>query len=634
MGAADSPGIVSGENKPARVERGFSLPALAAGLGTAMLLAYHTTIRNGFVDFDDPSYVTQNDHVRTGLSWANIRWAFESIEAANWHPLTWLSHMLDCQLFGLNAAGHHAVSAGLHAVNAMLLFFLLDRATGFRWRSLSVAGLFALHPLNVETVAWAAERKSILCMFFSLLMVACYGWYARSPRPSRYFAVAFCFALALLSKPMAVTMPVLLLLLDYWPLCRLPMAQVGGGEARFGAGFGKLVLEKLPLFAMSAASSVITVVAQRRGHAMSTMQTFPLSQRLENAVWAYTQYIAKMIWPSHLAYIYPHTGSTLRAWEVCVRGAFLLGATYLVWRFRQRHHGVFGWGLFLIGLLPVIGIVQVGLQAMADRYAYLPLIGLFVIVVWEASDVALRFHVPMSARATFAVAVAIALAVSTSANVHNWQNNLTLFTHARDVTSPPYFQIEINLGAALNDAGRSSEAIEHFRAAERLGPDLFVPHFNIGYLLAQVGNNGDAIPELQEAIQCSRNDKERLRALNVLAVAYLDLKEDEKASETFSDLLAIQPHSLAGLAGRGQAYFDMARYHEASQDFSQAVKEKPAPELMLMAGKSLEAAGEPRDAAECYRQALLRDPHLTEARARLDALSLRLDRKSQSQPAK
>jgi tetratricopeptide (TPR) repeat protein len=623
MNAVASPVMGAEDNHPAGTERGFPFVPLAGLLGAATLAAYHGTIRNSFVDFDDPSYVTQNDHVRTGLNWANIRWAFQSTEAANWHPVTWLSHMLDCQLFGLNAAAHHAVSAGIHATNAILLFLLLDRATGFRWRSLCVAALFALHPLNVQTVAWAAERKSILCMFFSLLMVAAYGWYVKLPKPLRYLAVSFCFALALLSKPMAVTIPILLLLLDYWPLRRLP---IPGGDRKdqFGACLGKLFLEKLPLFAMSAASSLITVVAQRRGHAISTMQTFPLSQRLENAVWAYTQYIVKMFWPSRLAYIYPHTGNTLPAAEVCIRAALLVGATLLAWRLRERRYIVFGWGLFLMSLLPVIGIVQVGLQAMADRYAYLPLIGLFVIVVWLAHEALSRFHVPRLAQAAAALVVAGALAVTTSANVANWRNNLTLFTHAHDVTSPPYFQIELNLGAALSDAGRTSDAILHFQNAERLGPDLFIPHFDIGYLLAQGGNNHEAVAELQQAVQCARNDKERARALNVLAVAYLDLKNDEQASAAFSRLLAIQPQSVAGLAGRGQAYFNMARYREAGQDFSEALKETPAPELMLMAGKSLEAAGQPTEAAAYYRQALESNPNLSEARTRLDSLTSRL----------
>ena len=622
MSAAGSSQMRLEDDNPTRAVR-FPIAVMATGLFATTLLAYYSTIRNAFVDFDDPAYVTQNEHVRTGLSWANIRWALQSTEAANWHPLTWVSHMLDCQLFGLNAAGHHAVSAGLHAVNAVLLFLLLERAAGYRWRSLCVAALFALHPMNVETVAWAAERKSILCMLFSLLMVACYGWYAREPRLSRYLAVTLCFALALMSKPMAVTMPLLLLLLDYWPLRRLSVSQPGDRKVLFEANFAKLTLEKLPWFAMSAASSVITVMAQRRGHALSTMQTFPLFQRIENAIWACTQYIAKMIWPSRLAYIFPRTENSLPWWEIGIRATFLLGVTLLVWRFRERRHLVFGWGLFLIGLLPVIGIVQVGLQAMADRYAYLPLIGLFVIVVWEAGEAAHSLKVPMAARAAVGTAVAAVLAVITSANVAHWRSNLALFTHAHNVTSPPYFQIEINLGAALNDAGRTNEALEHFREAERLGPDLFIPHFNIGYLLTQLGNNSDAIPELRQAVQCSRNDRERARALNVLAVAYLDVKDNARAAQEFSKLLAIQPNSLAGLAGRGEAYFNMARYREAGQDFQLAVKEKPAPELMLMAGKSLEASGEAQQAADFYLRALQGDPGLTEARTRLDELSRR-----------
>jgi len=597
---------------------------VAVGLLVCLTFAvYLSAFRNGFVDLDDPAYVTDNAHVRSGFSWENVRWAFRSFEAANWHPVTWLSHMADCQIFGLNAAGHHFTNVLLQALNATLLFWLLYRATNFRWRSFLVAALFAVHPLNVQTVAWVAERKSLLCMLFSLVTVACYGQYARAPGVRRYLAVAGCFTLALLSKPMAVTLPIILLLLDYWPLQRLPSPGEPAGE-RFSKRFGALLLEKVPLLAMSGVSSWITVAAQREGHALSTMVTVPLQQRLENAVWSYARYVGKMFWPSRLAYIYPHPGNSLRVWQITAAGLLLIAVTILVWRFRERRHLVFGWGLFLIGLLPVIGIVQVGLQAMADRYAYLPLIGLFVMLVWEASAAASRWHVPNIVQTGATAGVVTALAVAAFINVGYWRNDLTLFRHAHEATSPPYFQIEINLGAALTDQGQREDALRAFRTAERLGPDLFTPHFNIGYLLAQAGDNNGAVPELREAVRCSINAKEKARALNNLAALYLEMGNNEQATDAFSEFIQLQPNLLAGWAGRGQALFNLARYQEASQDFAQAVRIRPAPELILMSGKALEEAGKLNEAADAYREAVRANPDLAEARERLELLDKRL----------
>jgi len=289
--------------------------ALAALLAVATLAVYYPATHNRFVDFDDGVYVTHNEHVQTGLSWRNVEWAFRSIEAANWHPLTWISHMADCQVFGLNTAGHHAVNVMLHAINAVLLFLLLHKATGFPWRSLCVAALFALHPLNVETVAWVSERKSLLSMLFSLLAVACYGWYARTPEAylqkwRRYVAVIFFFVLALLAKPMAVTLPVVLLILDFWPLERMPVP-CSIGDAQIWKRAGRLLAEKIPLLAISVASSWITVVAQHRGEAMTSTAALAMQQRIGNAIVAYAKYIGKMFWPSGLSYYYPHPGNRL-----------------------------------------------------------------------------------------------------------------------------------------------------------------------------------------------------------------------------------------------------------------------------------------------------------------------------------
>jgi protein O-mannosyl-transferase len=603
--------------------------ALAVLLGLATLAVYYPAMRNGFVDFDDRDYVTQNQHVQAGLSWRNVAWAFRSIEAANWHPLTWISHMADCQFFGLNATGHHAVSVVLHAINAVLLFLLLNRATGFRWRSFCVAALFALHPLHVETVAWVSERKSLLSMLFSLLAVACYAWYARTPEPAhaqkrlRYLAVVFFFALALLSKPMAVTLPLVLLILDYWPLERLPVPFSASDTRLVWRRLGKLLVEKIPLFAMSIASSWITLVAQQRGQAMTSTAAVTLKERLGNAIVSYAKYIGKMFWPSGLSYYYPHPGNRLAAWEILAAAILLLAISALVWRYRERRHLVFGWKLFVVTLLPVIGIVQVGLQAMADRYAYIPLIGLFVMIVWELSEAAERWHVPEAAQATVAALVAVALAAVTVINTGYWHDSVTLCTRAREVIPFANTRIETNLGAALLDTGHAAEAIVHFKIAESLAPDMFIPRFNIGYALAQGGNNSGAVPELQEAVRTAATAEEKTRALNSLAVAYMDLGENEQAVQAFSRLLEMQADSLAGRAGRGQAFYNLDRYDEASADFMAATELRPAPQLFLMAGKSLEAAGKSAEAEAEYRKALAGNAGLTEARERLNLLEQR-----------
>ena len=391
---------------------------------------------------------------------------------------------------------------------------------------------------------------------------------------------------------------------------------------------GKLLVEKIPLFAMSIASSWITVVAQHRGQAMTSNAVLTLKERVGNAIVSYAKYIGKMFWPSGLSYYYPHAGSRLTLWAILAAAASLLAITATVWRYRERRHLVFGWKLFVVTLLPVIGIVQVGLQAMADRYAYIPLIGLFVMIVWEASEAAQRWRVPAAAQAAIALLVAAAFALVTVINISYWHDSVTLCTHAREVIPFANTRIETNLGAALLDSGRAAEGIEHFKIAESLAPNMFIPHFDIGYALAQTGDNSHALPELQEALRTASSAEEKARALNSIAVAYLDLGANEQAAQAFSELLELQPTSLAGRAGRGQAFFNMSRFADASVDFVAATQLRPAPQLFLMAGKSLEANGKLREAEEQYRKALAGSADLTEARERLDIIAKKLARAS------
>ena len=384
------------------------LLGLLLAIATAALyypVSHHPFLNN----FDDDDYVTNNVHMKGGLGWDPVSWAFTTFDQANWHPLTWLSHALDCQFSGLNPGGHHDTNLLLHVINVVLLFWVLWRATGFSGRSLMVAALFALHPINVESVAWVAERKNLLSMFFFLLAMGAYRWYASRPRVGSYTVVALLYALGLMAKPQVVTFPLVLLLWDYWPLQRMfagaeesstrkaPEAVIPPKELSW------LILEKLPLLALSAISAVVTMIAQRVGGGMNP--DVSLFIRLSNAIVSYLRYVEKTFWPVHLAPMYSHPGSSLTTWQIVAAFSFLVAATGLVIGGRQRRYLVMGWLWFLGTMVPMIGLVQVGRQAMADRYAYLPLLGLFIMICWSAADWAEQRHVPSAWQAGISVAV-------------------------------------------------------------------------------------------------------------------------------------------------------------------------------------------------------------------------------------
>ena len=436
------------------------------------LIVYNPAAHNGFVSYDDPAYVTGNRHIQAGLSWQTVRWAFSTAHAANWHPLTWLSHALDWELFGAHALGHHYTSLLLHGICVVQLFLFLEGATGYAWRSLTVAALFAVHPINVESVAWVAERKNVLCTVFFLLSLLAYHAYARKPSLNRYFVVALWFALGLMSKPMVITLPFVLLLLDYWPLQRM---RVGGAhlastldpEAPSETGFWRLALEKLPLLALSAASAVITVVAQRSENAIKLQYSLP--SRLENAVVSYALYIVTALWPARLAALYPHPVGLIPWWKVGLAAAFLIAVTILVFRFPRQRYLLVGWFWFLGTLVPVIGLVQVGDQAMADRYAYIPFIGLFIVAVWGVSDWlrARRISTLVPAMAT---AVLLAgFAFLTHVQISYWHDSYSLWSHTLAVTHDNFIAHD-NLGAEFLNEGKPEEAKTQFEAAAKINP--------------------------------------------------------------------------------------------------------------------------------------------------------------------
>ena len=392
-------------------------------LVVATIALYYPVSHHPFVNYDDDAYVTENVHVQSGLTWDTVQWAFTTFESANWHPLTWISHALDYQMFQLDPGGHHETNVVLHVVNVLLLFWVLLRATESVGPSLMVAALFALHPVNVESVAWISERKNLLSMLFFLLALGAYRWYAREPRVTRYAAVAALFALGIMAKPQVITFPFVLLLWDYWPLRRMfagsQEASSGGQLAAMpGKSLSWLILEKLPLFAICAASAAITLKAQRAAGAMSGINWHPFSVRLENAILSYVRYVGEAFWPSSLSLYYPHPGNSLVLWQVIAAVAILLAVTSLVVAGRRRRYLLVGWFWFLGTLVPMIGLVQVGNQGRADRYAYLSFIGLFIMVCWGVAEWAKQRHISSAKLAAVSVVVLLALAVDDSPSGH------------------------------------------------------------------------------------------------------------------------------------------------------------------------------------------------------------------------
>ena len=587
-------------------------------LAVATLTLYNPANSHPFVNYDDDRYITGNAHVRGGLSLSTVSWAFTSIEQSNWHPLTWLSHALDCQMFHLNPAGHHFTSILLHALNAVLLFLLLARATGNVGPSLFVAALFALHPINVESVAWIAERKNVLCTLFSFLALWAYGWYTLKPGALRYLAVASLFAAALMSKPMAVTLPCALLLLDYWPLGR-----VRGGYSpvlkTVPVPFSRLVLEKLPLLALSAASAIITMYAQRAGGAMRSTLQFTLGVRVQNAVFAYAMYLWKALWPAHLAPLYPHPGDSLRAWQLAVAAAVLTAITLMVVRFRERRYLVTGWLWFLGTLVPVLGLVQVGDQAMADRYAYVPLLGIFVMVAWGAADLAAGFR----ARAVIvapAIFVAGVLAFATHTQISYWGSNYRLWSHAVAVTDRNFIAQD-NLGGALILEGKEDEAFQHFQLASAINPKDPMSHFNLGAYLQNHDRLQDAIAQYQTSIGLTSDAGLLASAHANLGSAYRELADDTRARESFEQALQYNPAQFNAYFGLGMLEEKQGRLPEAINDYSRSIELQPTADACVRLGHALAAAGRIAEAREAYSEALQINPGMPEATKALEQLS-------------
>ncbi len=471
--------------------------ALAAALALATAAVYAPLAGHEFVNFDDNLYVYENPHVLQGFSAESLRWAFTTFHASNWHPLTWLAHMLDVELFGRWPGGHHLSSLALHVLNALVLFGLLAWLTGRPGLSWLVAALFALHPAHVESVAWVAERKDVLSTLFWLLTLAAYVGWARSGRRALYGLSLALFALGLMAKPMLVTVPLTLLMLDVWPLGRFPSWDGLRPPPAAARAMGRLLLEKTPFFLLSLASGVLTLLAQRG--AMASLEVLPLSQRFANGLIAYAGYVRELFWPVGLAVFYP-LPRDLSYGTAAAAGAGLLAVTAAaVWRARRQSWFPTGWGWYVATLLPVIGWIQVGSQAMADRYTYVPYVGLFILLAWGGAEALARCPVAIRRLGAAAAVAALALLGWLSARqVGHWRDSIALFRHAIAVTAPND-KAQNNLAVALLAAGRPAEAETHARAAVKIHPGNPIARSNLGTVYFTLGRLEDAVREYRIA---------------------------------------------------------------------------------------------------------------------------------------
>jgi tetratricopeptide (TPR) repeat protein len=532
------------------------------------LIVYSRGINNDFINLDDPSYVLENPHVVTGLNLENVQWAFTSTEKANWHPLTWISHMADAQLYGISPKGHHFTSILLHAVNTALLFLLLYRLTAAYWRSAFVAALFAAHPLHVESVAWVAERKDVLSTLFFLLVLLAYTRFVERPGAWRYAVTLTLFACGLMAKPMLVTLPCILILLDYWPLKRYP-AKVP---------FSRLVVEKVPFFLLSAISAVITLHAQKEGGAVASIDLLPLGTRIANALLAYGSYIGKTFWPTGLVALYPMPGH-MPVWHAAGAALFLGAVTAFAWLKRRSMPFIpVGWFWFLGTLVPVIGLVQVGGQAMADRYTYIPHIGLFILIVWSSVEFAGRMRLSKKFLGVLMAGVIAVLSALSWMQVAYWRNGITLFRHALEFTERNVLA-QYHMGVALTERGRLEEAIRHYSQALEIEPGFALAHFGLGCNYMQRGETDKAVNEYEKAIQLEPGSA---KVLYNLGLALFAQGKIEEAIARYSEALRMTPMDDNVHNNLGIALVKLGRTDEGVAHFSEALRINPRNEYARM----------------------------------------------------
>ena len=591
----------------------YRVAALCAALVVLTIAAFTGVLSNGFVQYDDGPYVMENEHVRSGLNAESIEWAFTSAYSANWHPVTWLSHMLDVQLYGLDAGRHHRTSLILHVLNVMLLFLLLVRMTKALWPSALAAALFAIHPLHVESVAWVAERKDVLSTLFWLLTFFAWVKFVRG-RKRRWYALSLAsFSLGLMTKPMLVTLPFTLLLLDFWPLRRitLPLEKASGA-------IKNVLLEKAPFFALSAVSCVITFVIQRGAGAVQDVENFPLSGRIANATVAYATYLGKVFWPSRLAVFYPHHHIGLLSWPMAGAALLLAAVTAGVIRlFKRAPYLAFGWFWYLGTLVPVIGFVQVGVQERADRYTYVPLVGIFIAIAWAlAAWEAKSRPIRLGGICVSALALASLFPV-TRLQVGYWADSASLFGRALAVTKDNYLA-HYNVGLLLYNQGNKEEALAHYQEAARIKPDYFHALDNLGNVYADLGRNEEAIAQYTEAL---RYRPDNAKALSNLGAILLRVNRVPEAIERLQQAVIADPKQAEAENNLGAALKRADRLPEAAQHFQRAVEINPNFAVAHNnLGMTLARQGRYAEARDHFQEALRINPAYEQVRANLDRL--------------
>jgi tetratricopeptide (TPR) repeat protein len=635
---------------------------ICVGLALATLAVYAQVVRYEFVDLDDGEYVFENWHVAHGLNLDDVVWAFTTGHSANWHPLTWLSHMVDSQLFGSKAGYHHLVSVLIHVVNTLLLFLLLQRLTGAVWRSAFVAGLFALHPLHVESVAWVAERKDVLSTFFLFLTLWAYADFARTRRFKQYLFALLFFVLGLMSKPMLVTVPFLLLLLDYWPLNRLqpgPRATAGKVKRSRQSPFNcfmqsalPLVREKIPFFLLSAASAIITFLVQKAGGAVQVADALTFDAKISNAIHSYAAYLVKTVWPAGLIVYYRYVLPGYPSAEILSAALVLFAITVLALHFSGRFPYIaFGWLWYLGTLVPVIGLVQVGGQATADRYTYIPLIGVFVAVAWGIPDAFARWRNMQRPLAAAGALLFLVCAVISWHQVRYWRDTVTLFSHALEIDKDNYLAHEL-MGTGLAKRGDYQEAVAHYTAALRFSPLNTHIMSNLGSSLDLLGKADEALAMFSRAWKIKPDDPIALRDMGRICFeqgrfaeaadfygravrampdrvalwyafgnALAKLGRNREAIDAYSSALRMEPSYAEALSGRGAALASLGRASESIRDFEEALRINPNyAEAHNNLGNILLQQGQMDKALQQYNEALRLNPKYAEAHYDLGVL--------------
>jgi Tfp pilus assembly protein PilF len=588
--------------------------------------AVYWQLRNAeFVNIDDPRYVYENRHVKSGLTLEGVGWAFTTTHAEFWHPLTWLSHMLDWHMFGDDAGGHHLTNLLLHLANTILLFLLLNRMTQALWQSAFVAALFALHPLHVESVAWVAERKDLLSTFFWMLTLYAYVYYARSPGIARYLVVLTFFGLGLMAKPMLVTLPFVMLLLDFWPLGRLTGARSNGTISSAGNAFTtsygwktqavRLLFEKVPLVVLAVIFSALTLMAQHKGSGFSAVGDFPLSVRTANAFVSYWKYIGMTIWPQGLAPFYPYFGEMPPFWQWAGAASFLVFVSALAVRFAARYPYVMvGWFWFLGTLLPVIGLIQIGRHAIADRYTYVTIIGLFIVVAWGIPE--LLKTMPHRKVVLWAVAAVVLAAsmITASRQAGHWGNSTRLFEHSLKITTDNYVAHN-NLGAALYNQGHTTEAIEYYLRSLRIEPAYEEAHYNLATALYRQGRTAKAIEHYLQALSTNPGFVD---AHNNLAAALYKQGRTAEAIEHYLEALRIDPASIDVRINLAGVLYNQGRITEAIEHYLEALRIDPEnAEGHNNLGVAFVRSGNIEEAIPHFREALRIDPNYVGAKNNL-----------------